>query len=343
MHIPDGYLSPSTCAVLYAGCAPFWYVASQRIRRAVSARLVPLISVFAAFSFVIMMFNIPLPGGTSGHAVGAALVAIVLGPWAAILAISVALAIQALFFGDGGILAFGANAFNMAVAMPLVASFVYRMVTAGREPSDRRRVVGAALAGYLALNVAALLTAIEFGIQPGLFRAADGAPLYAPYGLDIAIPAMMLGHLAIAGPAEALITAFAVSYLLKTNPDLLRSAAIGGSIPTPSHQLRPLWVAIVGLVVAAPLGLLATGTAWGEWNPAEPENWPLPFVPEGLRALAGLWGAPIPDYTLPILGAGPEAQIAAYVLSAAGGVGILAALGGAISRLIGRSRRPTSP
>ena len=88
MHIPDGYLSPATCATLYAASAPFWYIALQRVKRLLSSRLVPLISLFAAFSFVIMMFNLPLPGGTTGHAVGMGIAAIVLGPWASMLAIS---------------------------------------------------------------------------------------------------------------------------------------------------------------------------------------------------------------------------------------------------------------
>ena len=91
MHIPDGYLSPSTCAVLYAGAAPFWLVALRRAKNLLTARMVPLISLMAAFSFVAMMFNIPLPGGTTGHAVGMAIPAIVIGPWASMLAISVAL------------------------------------------------------------------------------------------------------------------------------------------------------------------------------------------------------------------------------------------------------------
>src|SRR5437868_3878972 len=121
MHIPDGYLSPATCATLYVGAAPFWYVALQRVKLVLHTRFVPLLSVFSAFSFVIMMFNLPLPGGTTGHAVGMGIAAIVLGPWAAILSVSIALVIQALFFGDGGITALGANCFNMAVAGSLVA------------------------------------------------------------------------------------------------------------------------------------------------------------------------------------------------------------------------------
>src|SRR5690349_10433919 len=144
MHIPDGYLSPSTCAAFYALSASAWWVALRKIKRLLNSRLIPLISVFAAFSFVIMMFNLPLPGGTTGHAVGMGIAAVVLGPWGSMLAISVALVIQALFFGDGGITTLGANCFNMAIAGSLVAYWVYRAL-AGRAPlTSARRVVAAA-------------------------------------------------------------------------------------------------------------------------------------------------------------------------------------------------------
>ncbi len=141
MHIPDGYLSPSTCAVLYGGAGVGWYAALRRVKRAVNARMVPLIAVFAAFSFLIMMFNLPLPGGTTGHALGVTIAAIVLGPSGAILALSIAIAIQALFFGDGGITTLGANCFNMAVAGSLVAYFSYRWMASGSSLTSRRRVV----------------------------------------------------------------------------------------------------------------------------------------------------------------------------------------------------------
>ncbi len=225
MHIPDGYLSPSTCAALYAGSAPFWYVSLRRMKRVVNTRTVPLLAVFAAFSFIIMMFNLPLPGGTTGHAVGVSIAAIVLGPWGSILAISIALMIQAVFFGDGGITSLGANCFNMAVVGSLASYAIYRIV-AGRAPIEsRRRVIAAAMAGYFSINLAALVTAIELGIQPLLFRDASGAPLYAPYSLHIAIPAMMLGHLTVAGLAETIVTAGAVAYLQRAEPSLLIATA----------------------------------------------------------------------------------------------------------------------
>src|SRR5580700_10901680 len=145
MHIPDGYLSPATCTALYASSAPFWYVGLRRVKKLLHTRLVPLLSLFAAFSFVIMMFNLPLPGGTTGHAVGVGIAAVVLGPWASMLAISIALIIQALFFGDGGITAIGANCFNMAIAGSLASYAIYRAIS-GRAPIESpRRVVAAAL------------------------------------------------------------------------------------------------------------------------------------------------------------------------------------------------------
>src|SRR5579863_6573034 len=163
MHIPDGYLSPATCAVLYGGSAPFWWVALQRVKKALHTQLVPLLSVSAAFCFVIMMFNLPLPGGTTGHAVGMAIAAIVLGPWVSIAGISVALLIQALFFGDGGITAFGANCFNMAIVGGLVAYALYRLIARSAEIGSTRRVLAAGIAGYTAINVAAFCAALEFG------------------------------------------------------------------------------------------------------------------------------------------------------------------------------------
>src|SRR5439155_682632 len=118
MHIPDGYLSPSTCAAFYGASVPVWVTAGRRVKKVVKHRYVPLLALGAAYCFLVMMFNVPIPDGTTAHAVGGVLVAVLLGPWAAVIAVSTALLIQALFFGDGGVLAFGANAFNMAVVLP---------------------------------------------------------------------------------------------------------------------------------------------------------------------------------------------------------------------------------
>src|SRR4029078_12976692 len=97
---------------------PFWAIAANRVRRIISGRTAPLLSIFAAFTFALMMFNVPVPGGTTAHGVGGTLTAIVLGPWASVITTSVALVLQALFFGDGGITAIGVNCFNMGVVLP---------------------------------------------------------------------------------------------------------------------------------------------------------------------------------------------------------------------------------
>src|SRR5205814_5167796 len=129
MHIPDGYLSPSTCAVAAGAMTPVWLSAGRRVRKVVTNRYAPLTALAAAYCFCVMMFNVPVPDGTTAHAVGAVLVAVLLGPWAAVVAVSVALAIQTLFFGDGGVLAYGANCFNMALVVPMVGCGIYRLLT----------------------------------------------------------------------------------------------------------------------------------------------------------------------------------------------------------------------
>src|SRR6478735_2144810 len=145
---------------MYGAAAPFWVVAARRMRRVVKTRSVPLLALGAAFSFLVMMFNVPIPDGTTAHAVGGVLVAVLLGPWAAVIAVSTALAIQAFFFGDGGVLAFGANCVNMAVVMPFVGYAVYRVMARRSSLTSTRRVVAAGVGAYVGLNAAALCAAI---------------------------------------------------------------------------------------------------------------------------------------------------------------------------------------
>lgn len=299
MHIPDGYLSPQTCAVAFAVVAPTWAVASRRVTAVVKTRNVPLLAMFSAVSFLVMMFNVPIPDGTTAHAVGAVIIAVVLGPWAAVIAVSVALLFQALLFGDGGVLAFGANALNMAVLMPFAGLGVYRLL-AGRAPlTSRRRIVAAAVAGYVGVNVAGLATAIEFGIQPELFHTASGTPLYAPYHLSQTIPAMALAHLTVAGAAEAILTGGVFAYLARTDVQRLVPhhpripvTADGGAATT--ARLSPAKAAVgfvAALAVLSPLGLLAPGGAFGEDAPEDLDlrGLGLQAIPEGMNRYTGFW------------------------------------------------------
>ena len=220
MHIPDGYLSPQTYIPLYGVSAAFWAVALKRIKKELSHKHIPYLAMAAAFSFLIMMFNIPVPGGTTGHAVGAAIIAILLGPWAAVLAVSVVLIIQAIIFGDGGITAIGANCFNMAVVMPFVSYWIFRLVK-GKAKAGVRFYLAAFLAGHIGLSVAAIFTGFEFGIQPLIAAGPDGVPLYAPYPLSIAVPAMAIEHIAIFGIMEGLVTAMILKYFMKNESELV--------------------------------------------------------------------------------------------------------------------------
>jgi cobalt/nickel transport system permease protein len=220
MHIPDGYLSPQTYAPLYIISIVFWAAALKKLKKEISNKHVPYIAMAAAFSFLIQMFNIPIPGGTTGHAVGAGIIAILLGPWAAVLSVSVVLIIQAIIFGDGGITAIGANCFNMGVVMPFVAYGVFKLIK-GSSKSGKRFYFAAFLAGYIGLTVSAIVTAFEFGIQPLIAAAPDGKPLYAPYPLSIAIPAMAVEYLLLFSIVEGIVTAMIFKYFVKNEAELI--------------------------------------------------------------------------------------------------------------------------
>ena len=303
MHIPDGYLSPATSMIMFLIVLPFWVIGVRKLREKMNAKNVPLIALVAAFSFIIMMFNVPLPGGTTAHAVGGALAAIILGPEIATMAISIALVIQAFFFGDGGILALGANCFNMAVVLPYVSYAIYQAFSKNQPASSKRRIAGAALGGWAGLTVAAFFAAVEFGIQPVLFHTANGTPLYAPYPLSVSIPAMVIPHALIASVVEGLVTGLVVVYMQRANQSALEFARKAEIPPELSGfaKWRALWTGLAVMIVIVPVGLLAPGTAWGEWGTEQLSSVGLSFIPQGMAKLSGLWSAPLPDYDLPAL------------------------------------------
>ncbi len=222
MHIPDGYLGPATYGTMYVVTVPFWAIAARKLNKTLKSKEAPYLALGAAFSFVIMMFNVPVVGGTTGHATGATLIAILLGPWAAMIAVSVALIIQALLFGDGGITAIGANCFNMGVIGGLAGYGIYRLLAARSGITSSRRWIAGSIAAYISLNISALITGIEFGIQPMIEKSATGQPLYSPFPLSVAIPAMVGEHALVFGFAEAFVTALVIKYFQKNDPAMLR-------------------------------------------------------------------------------------------------------------------------
>jgi cobalt/nickel transport system permease protein len=343
MHIPDGYIGPQTYAPAFAAMIPLWGIASRKIKNTLRSRQTPMLALGAAFSFVIMMFNVPIPGGTTGHATGAVLIAVLLGPWSAMIAVSLALIVQALIFGDGGITAIGANCFNMAVVMPFVGWWIYRLISGSSPLTSIRRQLAAAIAGYIGLNAAALTAAIMFGIQPMIAKDSAGHALYNPFGLKVAVPAMAIEHLLVFGFVEAVITAIVVAYLQRTDPSLLAAGSGMRSTDTDapkSHTsvFKKVGIALLVLALISPLGLylpekLKAGSAWGEWGSDEIGSI-AGYVPQGLDKLGSLWKAPMPDYAF----AGQEsahlkALSVSYVFSGLVGIAVVALIIMAIGRL----------
>jgi cobalt/nickel transport system permease protein len=348
MHIPDGYLSPQTCAVMYAGATPFWVIAGRRVRRVVKNRYVPLLALGAAYCFLVMMFNVPIPDGTTAHAVGGVLVAVLLGPWAAVIAVSTGLLIQALFFGDGGVLAFGANCFNMAVVMPFVGYAVYVALARRSSLTAPRRAVAAGVGAYVGINAAALCAAVEFGVQPDLFHktSASGAaiPLYAPFHLSQTVPTMLFAHLLVAGVVELFLTTGVIAYLQRANLPVLRinHAAVPESEadvrPPRKIRLRGVLVGLAGMVLLVPLGLLATGTAFGEDGPdqLDLQKYGLEAVPTGLAKYSDWWSHTLlPGYDVK----GGEHPNLGYYLSAVVGTALVGALVLGFVKLVQAARR----
>ena len=269
MHIPDGYLAPAVSLALALPTVPVWAIATHKVTKVLNNRTVPLLAIFSALSFTVMMFNVPVPGGTTAHAVGGTLIAVVLGPWAAAIAVSTALILQALFFGDGGVLAIFANCFNMGIILPFVGYGSYRVLATGSPLLSTRRAVAAGIGAFVGITVAALAVGIELGIEPALF-SHNGHALYSPHGLGEAVPAMLISHLFGASIVEGLVTGLGVAYLQRRHPEYLTSlrrifapdASVDGTV-----TLRPLWQVVGGTVGAALAVLVALGLIEGRGDP----------------------------------------------------------------------------
>ena len=289
MHIPDNYLSPASCAVLAVAAAPVVGLSITKVKAQLkeNKELAPMLGIAASLSFLLMMFNVPIPGGTTAHAVGGVLLSILIGPYAASLALTVALLLQALLFGDGGILALGANIFNMAIAMPFVGYAVYHFFR-----KQNHETAGVLVGSYVGINVAAFLTAIELGIQP-IIATQGGEPLYNPYGLAVTIPAMMVTHLTIAGAVEVFFTYVIYRFVKQVGPQELYTPT---SVNTTSFVKKIRYV-LIALVVLSPLGLLAEGTAFGEWSADELAEM-MNNVPAGIEN-GFSFEALFSDYTIP--------------------------------------------
>jgi cobalt/nickel transport system permease protein len=309
LHIPDGFLSLAISLVCWAFTILLVGIAVRRTQTELGERQVPLIGIIAAFIFAAQMINFPVAGGTSGHLLGGALAAIMLGPWAGMLAMAAVIGVQALLFQDGGLLALGANILNMGLLTALIGYGLYRSV-ARQRLSVRSGV--ASVAAWLSVMAAALVTSLQ------LWLSGTAA-------LDVVIPAMLGVH-AVIGLGEALITVAALTFIERTRPDLI----------APEQHANPGtgWV-IAGLLVSLAVVLLSPLAS------ADPDG--LERVAEDLGFIDRGGGLPpyavLPDYTVPFLGETPLSTILAGVI----GVLVVAGLTILVVRAIRRSRGVTAP
>jgi len=180
MHIPDGYLSPLTCGATYAISLGVIAISVKKVSKELDERKIPLVALGSAFSFVIMMFNIPIPGGTTGHCIGGTLLAIILGPYLSSISIFLSLLIQALLFGDGGVTTLGANSLTMAIAMPFIGYSLYNLFTKNNS-SRKSKIVASLFASYLSTVLSAFFSSVILGIQPIIAKDGNGLPLLSSH------------------------------------------------------------------------------------------------------------------------------------------------------------------
>jgi len=304
LHIPDGFLSFVVSFVCWVITAATLSIAISRTNKSLGEKQVPLMGIMAAFIFAAQMINFPVAGGTSGHLLGGALAAIVLGPWAAMLVMTAVIAVQALLFQDGGLLVMGANILNMGLLTAALGYGLYRSVVKG---SYTTKLTVAGVAAWLSVMAGALATSLQLWLS-------------GTSNLQTVVLAMLGVH-SVIGIGEALITVAALGFVLRTRPDLLGEGS-------PSAGGGRGWI-ITGVLISLVVVLL---------SPFASTN------PDGLERVAGDLGflntgqsAPyeaLPDYTLPILGSTSLSTILAGV------VGALVVL--ALAYIAGRSMQKKS-
>ena len=296
MHIPDGFLDTKTIVATSALSLLGVGRALSVLKTRMSSRKVPLMGLAAAFIFVAQMINFPVVGGTSGHFLGAVLVAVLLGPSEGILVMSVVLIVQCFLFADGGVLALGANIFNMGILASLGGYYLYRLA-AVLIRSERGKFVAVAFAAWLSTVLAAICCTGEL--------AWSGTVAWS-----VGFPAMTGIHILI-GIGEALITTLVLAAIYATRPDLVSI----GTAPDAGGETRPLGgVLVYGslIVIGLVLFVLPFASRW----------------PDGLEKIASVFGfnskvlpkplvsSPLYDYRVPGVGSLSRATALAGIIGA---------------------------
>lgn len=201
MHIPDGFIAPQVYLPAFAMAAGAWAWASRGLRHTLDEETVPRLAVLTALAYALGLVMLPLPGGTSGHGVGIAMLALLFGIRTAFLAYSLVLLLQALVFGAGGITALPINALAVGLVGASSAVLAYRVLRGWRPEA------GVLAGGLLSVLISSFILALVLGVQPLIAQRDDGSPLFFPFSWEVTIPALVLPHLAV-GVGEAILTLF---------------------------------------------------------------------------------------------------------------------------------------
>ena len=309
LHAPDGFFSLPVAVAGYVAAAVFIGIAIRQTNKNLNERIVPMMGVMAAFIFAAQMLNFPVAGGTSGHLIGGALAAIILGPWAAILVMTAVVGLQALLFQDGGLVVLGINLLNMSI-MSVLAGYGAYWLFRRFGTNFKHLMIGGFVAAWLSVVVSAASTAL-------LLALSGTTPLV------IALPAMIGVHMLI-GMGEGLITVFALSFIRTARPALLQVPAdtrasgvpVAPATALTERSMSLRWWAL-GYIIAVAVTLLAP-LASGS--------------PDGLERVAGDLGfieraqdapyAVIADYAIP----GVQNEALATILAGVIGVTVVYAL-----------------
>lgn len=315
MHIPDGFIDGKTSAVTCALSAAGVGLALRHMKRELPARRVPLLGLAAAFLFAAQMVNFPVAGGTSGHLVGGVLVASLLGPSAAVVVVTAVLIVQCFLFADGGVMALGANIFNMGIIDGVGGYMIYRLVTAAL-PGSRGRVTAVAFASWCATVLAAISCAGQLAWSGTVSWSA-------------AFPAMATVHMLI-GVGEGLISALVYVAIQRTRPELIPE----NNLPVQPRRRGEL----IGIGLLAALGTAVFVAPFAcSW-------------PDGLEAVAAKLGfghtaadptfpAPAPNYHVP----GIHWAVGATALAGAIGSLIVCVLAWLLGRFLVREQKGKLP
>ncbi|MDX9990941.1 MAG: energy-coupling factor ABC transporter permease [Anaerolineales bacterium] len=302
LHIPDGFLTLAISLIFWGLTVVAVGMAISKTNKTLGEKQVPLMGIMAAFIFAAQMLNFPVAGGTSGHFLGGALAAIVLGPWAAILVMTAVVGLQGLLFQDGGLLVMGANIFNMGVLTAMIGFGLYRSVLNANKIT-RLAVAGAG--AWLSTMAAALLTSLQLWLS-------------GTSSLQIVIPAMLGVH-AIIGLGEAIITVAALAFILQARPDLLDSQAVaekGGR--------GWIYAGVLISILAVLLSPFASANPDGLERIAEDVG----FLERGLAAPYQI----LPDYTIPFLGETALSTVVAGIVGALVVLGMIVLLGSLLKK-----------